>query len=75
MLVILLSFVLASDVGATETWRKLGNTPGFPGLNSALKQIVRDSGRKSGNICAVLWDQHPDRMLYTLWQQEHLLYE
>ena len=64
-----------ADAQAVQ-WRKLGDTPGFPGLQSELQSIVNGRpGPRIATFCVVLRDAG-DRapLVYALWPAAHLLY-
>ena len=69
--------LLASVANAQAVqWRKLGDTPGFPGLQSELRSIVdRRPGPRTATFCVVLRDAGDHAPLfYALWPSAHLLY-
>lgn len=68
----------AQAVGASPKveWRRVGATPGFPHLRSALATIAAAHGSADQAIfCVVLRDSGDnDPLVFALWPAAHLLY-
>lgn len=76
LIVIASSLCAAAPHAALGEWRKISDTPGFPGLRRELQRIVAHHGHdRIGKFCIVLRDTGDhDPIAYAIWQRQHLLY-
>lgn len=74
--IICLASVDAGAASAAVQWRKIGDTPGFPGLHDELRTIVKEDSRdKMAVFCVMLEDtSNHQPVAYALWESKHLLY-
>ena len=71
------AMLAAAGAGAQAVqWRKVGDTPGFPGLKVELQALVDAQPRsRVATFCVVLRDGGDKApLVYALWPAKHLLY-